>query len=457
MPRPRFFRSRRMASYSIVRTASFMRLPQLSSVRACATRRRSLKNMHFSLLQQVDSASHRGELPNGASRSRHHDNWSRAPQASALFYAGCGGASAQMSTRFPRPAGQPPRCPGKINFDVGGLRKDTRQIFGFARSSSSGPVQIADPLQPHVTALEEGDRTLHRSSPGANRLPDARDRDRRGPSARSNRGASPAAPADAWYVRPRNFRRVSDPASHRARALVIIGGGRFGVRLAHQLRDARRASLSCNRSDRIARMRDRREVRSAAGPVRLRSISFQRTHDVIAEGDRIVRSNSRTSAKSTRRIEADVGSDAGYVQRHRRAGRVGGLQVEERRDHRELAMETGRAVVYCGPATSRRNPETEAHRDRFGEAATAVNQAVHHIYREESDPGPSSNLAIFRQKEDLELESVLRVARALLAGALLVTAARRRGLRSISPAAPATSKGDQGDVRREQGFPGAVL
>ena len=64
-------------------------------------------------------------------------------------------------------------------------------------------------------------------------------------------------------------------------------------------------------------------------------------------------------------------------------------------------METGRAGIYAAGDITTYPGKLKLISVGFGEAATAVNQAVHWIYPEKKvNPGHSSNLAIFGQTAD---------------------------------------------------------
>jgi thioredoxin reductase (NADPH) len=64
-------------------------------------------------------------------------------------------------------------------------------------------------------------------------------------------------------------------------------------------------------------------------------------------------------------------------------------------------METGRPGIYAAGDITSYPGKLKLIATGFGEAATAVNQAVHWIYPEKKvNPGHSSNMAIFGQKDD---------------------------------------------------------
>jgi thioredoxin reductase len=64
-------------------------------------------------------------------------------------------------------------------------------------------------------------------------------------------------------------------------------------------------------------------------------------------------------------------------------------------------METGRPGVYAAGDITTYPGKLKLIATGFGEAAIAINQAVHWIYPEKKvAPGHSSNMAIFGQKDD---------------------------------------------------------
>jgi ferredoxin/flavodoxin---NADP+ reductase len=129
---------------------------------------------------------------------------------------------------------------------------------------------------------------------------------------------------------------------------------------------------------------------------------FHELHDVIEENGVIVALDLKDiKAKSTRRIPADVVlpmlgfvSDIGPLAQW-------GLQVVNDEIVVNSQMETGRAGVYAAGDVTTYPGKLKLIATGFGEAACAVNQAVHHIYPEKKvNPGHSSNLAIFGQKDE---------------------------------------------------------
>jgi thioredoxin reductase (NADPH) len=78
-----------------------------------------------------------------------------------------------------------------------------------------------------------------------------------------------------------------------------------------------------------------------------------------------------------------------------------GLQIEKDEIQVNSQMETGRAGIYAAGDVTQYPGKLKLIATGFAEACTAVNQAVHWIYPDKKvNPGHSSNLAIFGQKDD---------------------------------------------------------
>jgi thioredoxin reductase (NADPH) len=78
-----------------------------------------------------------------------------------------------------------------------------------------------------------------------------------------------------------------------------------------------------------------------------------------------------------------------------------GLQIVNDEIVVTSTMETGRPGIYAAGDITTYAGKLKLIATGFGEAAIAVNQAVHWIYPEKKvNPGHSSNLAIFGQKDD---------------------------------------------------------
>ncbi len=319
----------------------------------------------------------------------------------ALFYAGMRGASAQIVDALPEAGGQLTALyPEKYIFDVGGLPKILAKDLVRSLVEQTGQFKSPVHCNQHVIALEEGDGHFTLVT-ATDRFPTRAIVIAAGIGAFEPRRL-PQAAADAWYGRG-IYDRVSDPAEFAGQRVVIIGGGDSAFDWAHQLRGRAASVALVHRSDRYrAHASTVAEVHAAAAAGDTSLHPFHELHDVIAEDGRIVALDLKDiKAKSTRRIEADVVLPMlGYVSD---IGALAewGLQVESDEIIVNSQMETGRAGVYAAGDITTYPGKLKLIATGFGEAATAVNQAVHHIYPEKKvNPGHSSNLAIFGQKED---------------------------------------------------------
>jgi thioredoxin reductase (NADPH) len=144
------------------------------------------------------------------------------------------------------------------------------------------------------------------------------------------------------------------------------------------------------------------DVMNAVAEGRTHLYTYHELHDIHASGEYIERVTIRdVKAKTTREIEIDVilpmlgfVSDLGALTEW-------GLQLENDEIVVNSQMETGRAGIYAAGDICTYPGKLKLIATGFAEAATAVNQAVHWIYPEKKvNPGHSSNLAIFGQKDD---------------------------------------------------------
>ena len=185
--------------------------------------------------------------------------------------------------------------------------------------------------------------------------------------------------------------------------MVIIGGGDSAFDWAHQLRDRAKSVALVHRSDRFrAHASTVAEVTAAANAQKTAIYPFHELHAVIAENDAIVAIELRDlKTKTTRRIDADVVlpmlgfvSDIGTLAEW-------GLTVEKDEIVVNSLMETGRPGIWAAGDITTYPGKLKLIATGFAEAATAVNQAVHFVHPDRKvNPGHSSNLAIFGQKDD---------------------------------------------------------
>ncbi|HMJ18124.1 MAG TPA: NAD(P)/FAD-dependent oxidoreductase [Gemmatimonadaceae bacterium] len=319
----------------------------------------------------------------------------------ASFYAGMRGATAQIVDALPELGGQLTALyPEKYIFDVGGFAKILAKDLVKALREQVDQFHHSAHLNQNVIALEKEEDhfvlvTETDSFPTRTIVIAA------GIGAFSPRRL-PQACAEPWYGRG-IFDRVSDPETFRGQNIVIIGGGDSAFDWAQQLRDRAKAVTLVHRSDKYrAHGATIADVQAAATAGRTTLLPFHELADVLSSGETLTGVTLReVKTKATRDVEADVilpmlgfHSDIGALAEW-------GLNCEKDEIVVNSLMETGRPGIYAAGDITVYPGKLKLIATGFGEAATAVNQAVHWIYPEKKvNPGHSSNMAIFGQKDD---------------------------------------------------------
>ncbi|HYN83411.1 MAG TPA: NAD(P)/FAD-dependent oxidoreductase [Gemmatimonadaceae bacterium] len=319
----------------------------------------------------------------------------------ASFYAGMRGATAQIVDTLPQLGGQLTALyPEKYIFDVGGYRQILAKDLVNALADQAGQFNFPSFLNQHVTGLEQenGHFVLVTET---DRFPSRSVIIAAGIGAFTPRRL-PQACAEPWYGRG-IFDNVADPELFRDQRIVIIGGGDTAFDWAHQLRDRAAAVTLVHRSDRYrAHGATVAEVNAAVVAGRTTLLPFHELHDVLSSDDRLTGVTLRdVKTKETRDVEADsVLPMLGFV------SDIGplanwGLTLEKDEIVVNSLMETGRPGIYAAGDITAYPGKLKLIATGFGEAAAAVNQAFHWIYPEKKvNPGHSSNMAVFGQKDD---------------------------------------------------------
>lgn len=319
----------------------------------------------------------------------------------ASFYAGMRGATAQIVDALPELGGQLTALyPEKYIFDVGGFAKILAKDLVKALREQADQFHFKSHLNQNVTALERTDDHFVLVT-DTDRFPTRTIVIAGGIGAFSPRRL-PQACAEPWYGRG-IFDRVSNPEEFRGQKIVIIGGGDSAFDWAQQLRDRAKAVTLVHRSDKYrAHAATIADVQAAATAGRTTLLPFHELADVLSQGERLTGVTVRdVKAKTTRDIDADAvlpmlgfHSDIGAVAEW-------GINCEKNEIVVNSLMETGRPGIYAAGDITAYPGKLKLIATGFGEAATAVNQAVHWIYPEKKvNPGHSSNMAIFGQKDD---------------------------------------------------------
>jgi thioredoxin reductase len=319
----------------------------------------------------------------------------------ASFYTGMRGAKAQIVDALPELGGQLTALyPEKYIFDVGGFAKILAKDLVKALKEQVEQFHHKAHLNQNVTALERNDDHYVLVTE-TDRFPTRAIVIAGGIGAFSPRRL-PQACAEPWYGRG-IFDRVSDPEEFRDQSIVIIGGGDSAFDWAQQLRSRAKAVTLVHRSDKYrAHGATVSDVMAAATAGRTTLLPFHELADVLSEGEKLTGVTVRdVKAKTTRNIDADAilpmlgfHSDIGALAEW-------GLNCEKDEIIVNSLMETGRPGVYAAGDITNYPGKLKLIATGFGEAATAVNQAVHWIYPDKKvNPGHSSNMAIFGQKDD---------------------------------------------------------
>jgi ferredoxin/flavodoxin---NADP+ reductase len=317
----------------------------------------------------------------------------------ALFYAGMRGVSAQVIDALPQLGGQLAALyPEKHIFDVGGFPRILAKDLIRDLAAQAGQFGGEWYLNQQVVGLEEADGRFELVTE-TDRFPTRAIVIAGGIGAFSPRRL-PQAVAEPWYERG-IYDRVMDPAEFAGQKVVIIGGGDSAFDWAQQLRvHAVRITL-VHRSDRFrAHAATIADVQSDTGTNGKTEIcTFHELHDILHENGKLTGVVLRdTKSKATREIPADVilpmlgfHSDLGVL-------REWGLTIHGRDIAVNSRMETGRTGIWAAGDITSYDGKLKLIATGFGEAATAVNQAVHWLHPEKKvDPGHSSDMAIFER------------------------------------------------------------
>ena len=316
----------------------------------------------------------------------------------ARFYAGMRGASAQIIDALPALGGQLTALyPEKYIFDVAGYPKVLAKELVRTLVEQSRQFGGREFLHQEVRGLDERDghfvlRTTEGDYPTRSIVVAA------GIGAFAARRL-PQACAAPWYGRGVSD-VVLDPEEYRDKRVIIIGGGDSAFDWAQQLTGKASHVTLAHRSDRFrAHGATISEVKRHAEEGRVDIFTFHELFDILSVGDRLTGVVLRdTKTKAIREVATDaVLPMLGYVSD---LGELTawGLTVEKDEIVVNSLMETGRPGIYAAGDVTTYPGKLKLIATGFGEAATAVNQAVHWMFPDKKvAPGHSSNMAIFGQ------------------------------------------------------------
>ena len=319
----------------------------------------------------------------------------------AAFYAGMRGVSARIVDALPELGGQLTALyPEKFIFDVAGLPKILAKDLVSDLVTQMRQFQPDEQLGQRIVALEEDGGVLTLVTE-TDRFPSRAVIVAAGIGAFSPRRL-PHPSADQWYGKG-ILDRVTDPKEFSGQKVLIVGGGDSAFDWTHQLLDHAKSVTLIHRSDRFrAHGSTVAAVNEAAKAGRARVLTFHEIAGVHGTDGRVTGATLKdVKAKTTHDVDVDVilpmlgfVSDIGALAEW-------GLTIEKDEIVVTSTMEAGRAGIYAAGDITTYPGKLKLIATGFGEAATAVNQAVHWIYPEKKvNPGHSSNMAIFGQKDD---------------------------------------------------------
>jgi ferredoxin/flavodoxin---NADP+ reductase len=321
----------------------------------------------------------------------------------ALFYAGMREVSAQIVDALPEAGGQLTALyPEKYIFDVAGIPEILAKDLVRSLVEQAGRFQQPIHLAQRVVGLEQDGKEFVLVT-DRDRFPTRAIIIAAGIGAFSPRRL-PQRCAEPWYGRG-IYDVVTDPEQFRDRRVLIIGGGDSAFDWGTQLLSRASRVTVVHRSDRFrAHGATVAEFQSAVNAGRAELYTFHELHDIACRNgsDRFTHVVLRDiKAKSTRELEVDVVLPMlGFVSN---MGAIGewGLTIQNDEITVNSQMETGRPGIYAAGDVTTYPGKLKLIATGFGEAATAVNQAVHWIHPEKKiAPGHSSNMGLFGQKDD---------------------------------------------------------
>jgi len=319
----------------------------------------------------------------------------------AAFYAGMRGVTARIVDALPELGGQLTALyPEKFIFDVAGLPKILAKDLVSDLVAQMRQFQPDEQLGQRIVALEEDGGVLTLVTE-TDRFASRAVIVAAGIGAFSPRRL-PHPSADEWYGKG-ILDRVTDPKEFTGQKVLIVGGGDSAFDWTHQLLDHAKSVTLIHRSDRFrAHGSTVAAVNEAAKEGRARVLTFHEIAGVHGTEGRVTGATLKdVKAKTTHDVDVDVilpmlgfVSDIGALAEW-------GLTIEKDEIVVTSTMEAGRAGIYAAGDITTYPGKLKLIATGFGEATTAVNQAVHWIYPEKKvNPGHSSNMAIFGQKDD---------------------------------------------------------
>jgi thioredoxin reductase (NADPH) len=320
----------------------------------------------------------------------------------AAFYAGMRGASARIIDSMPELGGQLMALyPEKYIYDVGGIPRVLARDLG---------VQLIDQgLQFGADVrLEEQVMELVRDGDGYVVRTDRNEYPTKAVVIAGGKGAfAPRileCPGYGELLGKGVAYHVKDPAHYEGKRILVVGGGDSAVDWVLNLRDrAKRLILIHRREGFRAHAHSMKLLHEAVASGAVELLTYREVREI--HGDACVRAvtifDNRTDRDETFEVDAvlaligfkpDLGPMAHW-----------GLELERNSIRVNHRLETNLPGVYAAGDICTYEGKLELIATGFSEAAMAVNHAVHEINpKARYNPGHSTNLKIFKEREEAE-------------------------------------------------------
>jgi thioredoxin reductase (NADPH) len=316
----------------------------------------------------------------------------------AAFYAGMRGISCRIIDALPELGGQLTALyPEKDVFDVAGFPRV------LAKDLARDLVVQGTQFDPDV-CLEERVEELGRDGDHFDLVTDAGVRPTRSLVIAAGKGAFKPRTLDVpgWdrFYRDGIWSHVKDPESYRDRRVLIVGGGDSAFDWSWGLREIAAELTQIHRSDRYRAHQHTVElVEQAAERGEIDLLTYHEVREFHGDEELEGATLYHNKTKEERRLKLDaVLALIGYVPN---IGPIAdwGLELEGNAIRVDSCMRTNIPGVYAAGDIATFEGKLELISTGFGEAAIAVNNAVHFLDPSAKvDPGHSTSSAAFRDK-----------------------------------------------------------
>ncbi len=313
-----------------------------------------------------------------------------------LFYAGMRGVSARVIDALPELGGQLTALyPEKDVFDVAGFPRVLAKDLARELVTQGLQFDAEVCLEERVLELNPGDGRFDLRTDGG-------PRPTRTVVIAGGKGAfksrTLAVPGWDEFLNRGLTTQVKDPASFRDKRVLLVGGGDSAFDWSWALRDIAAELTHIHRSNRYrAHESTVAQVEGAHDRGELRLRTFYTVTEIHGSGRVEAATIRHTKTKETTRLEVDeIVALIGFVPN---IGPIAewGLELEKNCIVVDSRMRTNIPGVYAAGDIATYDGKLELISTGFGEAAIAVNNAVHHIDpTAKVNPGHSTSYKVFK-------------------------------------------------------------